>query len=33
MVEQEHLIDLKNISKEFDGVTVLDNINLYIRKK
>ena len=33
MVENEHLIDLKNISKEFDGVTVLDNINLYIRKK
>ena len=33
MVEKEHLIDLKNISKEFDGVTVLDNINLYIRKK
>lgn len=33
MVEQEHLIDLKNISKEFDGVTVLDNINLYIRRK
>ncbi|MBR4080625.1 MAG: ABC transporter ATP-binding protein, partial [Clostridia bacterium] len=33
MVEKEHLIDLKNISKEYDGVTVLDNINLYIRKK
>ena len=33
MVEQEHLIDLKNISKEYDGVTVLNNINLYIRKK
>ncbi len=33
MVEQEHLIDLKNISKEFDGVTVLDSINLYIRRK
>ncbi len=33
MVEQEHLIDLKNISKEYDGVTVLDNINLYIRRK
>ena len=33
MVENEHLIDLKNISKEFDGVTVLENINLYIRKK
>ena len=33
MVEKEHLIDLKNVSKEFDGVTVLENINLYIRKK
>ncbi len=33
MVENEHLIDLKGVSKEFDGVTVLDNINLYIRKK
>ena len=33
MVEQEHLIDLRHISKEFDGVTVLDDINLYIRKK
>ena len=33
MMEQEHLIDLKNISKEYDGVTVLENINLYIRRK
>ena len=33
MVENERLIELKSISKEFDGVTVLDNINLYIRKK
>ena len=33
MVEKEHLIDLKNISKEFDGFTVLDNINLNKRKK
>ncbi len=33
MVENERLIELKGISKEFDGVTVLDNINLYIRKK
>ena len=32
MMEQEHLIDLKNISKEFDGTTVLDDINLYVRK-
>ncbi len=33
MVEQEHLIDLKHICKQYDGVTVLDDINLYIRKK
>ncbi len=33
MVENIHLIDLENVSKEFDGTTVLDNINLYIRKK
>jgi len=33
MMEQEHLIDLKGISKEFDGTTVLNNINLYVRKK
>lgn len=33
MVENEHLIDLKNICKEYDGVQVLNNINLYIRKK
>jgi len=33
MMEQEHLIDLSNISKEYDGTTVLNNINLYVRKK
>ena len=33
MIEQEHLIDLQHISKDYDGVTVLDDINLYIRKK
>ncbi len=33
MVESTHLIDLQGISKDFDGTTVLDNINLYIRKK
>ena len=33
MVENEHLIDLKNICKEYDGVRVLKDINLYIRKK
>ncbi|WP_075725951.1 spermidine/putrescine ABC transporter ATP-binding protein [Tissierella creatinophila] len=27
-----NIIDLKNVSKEYGGVTVLDNINLYIRK-
>ena len=33
MIEQEHLIDLKGISKEFDGTQVLCNIDLYVRKK
>ena len=33
MVENERLIELKEICKEFDGTTVLDNVNLYIRKK
>ncbi len=33
MMEQEHLIDLKDISKDFDGTTVLNHINLYVRKK
>ena len=33
MWENEHLIDLINISKEYDGVKVLKDINLYIRKK
>ncbi len=33
MMEQEHLIDLRNISKEFDGTTVLSDIDLYVRKK
>ncbi len=33
MVEKQHLIDLKNITKVYDGATVLENINLYIRKK
>ncbi len=33
MSEQPRLITLENISKEYDGVTVLNNINLYIRKK
>ena len=33
MVENTHLIDLENLSKEYDGTTVLSNIDLYIRKK
>ena len=33
MSEQPRMIHLENISKEYDGVTVLDDINLYIRKK
>ena len=33
MVENEHLIDLIGIGKDYDGVTVLDNIDLYIRRK
>lgn len=27
---QKHLIELKNVKKEFDGTVVLENINLYI---
>jgi spermidine/putrescine transport system ATP-binding protein len=33
MMEEQRLISLENISKHYDGVTVLDNISLYIRKK
>ena len=33
MIESTHLIDLENLSKEYDGTTVLSNINLYVRKK
>ena len=33
MVEKQHLIDLQHIYKDFDGTTVLQDINLYIRKK
>ena len=32
-MEEQRLITLENISKAYDGVTVLSNINLYIRKK
>jgi spermidine/putrescine transport system ATP-binding protein len=31
-MEKTYTIDLKNISKEYNGVQVLNNINLYIRK-
>ncbi len=33
MMDNEHLIDLQHVSKEYDGVKVLDDINLYIRRK
>ena len=33
MIESIHLIEVSEISKDFDGTTVLSNINLYIRKK
>ena len=33
MSEQPRMIHLENVSKEYDGVTVLSDINLYIRKK
>jgi len=33
MLEQDHLIELRNISKVYDDTTVLDDINLYIRRK
>ena len=32
-MEEQRLITLENVSKAYDGVTVLSNINLYIRKK
>ncbi len=32
-MEETRLITLENISKSYDGVTVLSNMNLYIRKK
>ena len=31
--QKDHLIDLIGIGKEYDGVKVLKDINLYIRKK
>ena len=32
MLERPRLINLENVSKEFDGITVLSDINLFIRK-
>ena len=32
MAGEEHIIDLKHVSKSFGGKVVLDDINLYIRK-
>ena len=32
-MEEQRLITLENIFKQYDGTTVLDHINLYIRKK
>lgn len=31
-MDKTHIIELKNISMEYDGTKVLDNINFYIRK-
>jgi spermidine/putrescine transport system ATP-binding protein len=30
--QMEKIIDLKGVSKSFDGTLVVDNLNLYIRK-
>ncbi len=30
--KSNHIIELINVSKEFDGVTVVENINFYVRK-
>ncbi len=32
MITNEHIIELVNVCKEFDGTTVIDNLNLYVRK-
>lgn len=32
MVTRNKIIELKNVNKEYDGVKVVDNINLYIQK-
>jgi spermidine/putrescine transport system ATP-binding protein len=31
-LERQHIVDLKNISKEYNGVKVLEDINLYIKE-
>jgi len=31
-LKKNHIIDLKSITKEYDGQTVLDNISFYVRK-
>ncbi|MBC8588536.1 spermidine/putrescine ABC transporter ATP-binding protein [Paratissierella segnis] len=31
-MERQHIVDLKNISKEYNGVKVLEDINLYIKE-
>lgn len=31
-MERQHIVDLKSISKEYNGVRVLENINLYIKE-
>ena len=33
MGEQQRLIDIRHVSKSFDGVTVLSDFSLYIREK
>ena len=29
---EHHILDLQNVTKRYDGKTILDNINLYIRE-
>ena len=32
VASEKHILDLQNVSKRYDGKTILDNINLYIRE-
>ena len=32
MASEKHILDLQNVTKRYDGKTILDNINLYIRE-